>query len=174
MIATIQNSGTLKIIQIDPTHDEGMYTCIVRGRTGEEARRDIQITINSPPVIEPFTFPKSLPEGGFAQVACSVSSGDMPIFFNWHKDGAPIPLSLQVIEKKDEFFTQLVFKEITARHSGKYTCFATNTAAKVNHTAEMLVKGLVVNIFFIFVIVTKLFIQCNHNGVMSQKTWLLC
>lgn len=36
----------------------------------------------------------------------------------------------------------LVFKDITARHSGKYTCFARNSAAKVNYTAEMLVRGI--------------------------------
>lgn len=45
------------------------------------------------------------------------------------------------MEKKDEFFSLLVFKEITARHSGKYTCYATNSAAKVNYTAELFVKG---------------------------------
>jgi hypothetical protein len=45
------------------------------------------------------------------------------------------------MEKKDEFFSLLVFKDITSRHSGKYTCFATNSAAKVNYTAELFVKG---------------------------------
>lgn len=44
-------------------------------------------------------------------------------------------------EKKDEFFTVLVFKDITAKHSGQYTCFATNSAAKVNFTADLLVRG---------------------------------
>lgn len=45
------------------------------------------------------------------------------------------------MEKKDEFFSLLVFKEITSRHSGKYTCYASNSAAKVNYTAELFVKG---------------------------------
>jgi Down syndrome cell adhesion molecule len=65
----------------------------------------------------------------------------MPIYFTWHKDAAPLSMSLQVLEKKEEFFSLLVFKDITARHSGKYTCFASNTAAKVNFTAELFVKG---------------------------------
>lgn len=56
----------------------------------------MQLTVNSPPVIEPFSFPKNLQEGGRAQVSCQVSSGDMPVYFNWHKDGVPIPMSLQV------------------------------------------------------------------------------
>lgn len=43
-------------------------------------------------------------------------------------------------ERKDEFYTLLVFKDISARHSGHYTCSATNSAAQVNFTSEMLVK----------------------------------
>lgn len=50
--------------------------------------------------------------------------------------------NIKVMEKKDEFFSLLVFKDITARHSGKYTCYATNSAAKVNYTAELFVKGM--------------------------------
>jgi Down syndrome cell adhesion molecule len=83
-------------MQIDPSHDAGSYTCIVRTRSGEEARRDIQINVNSPPVIEPFFFPKNVQENGRAQISCYVSSGDMPVYFTWYKDGSPLPLSLQV------------------------------------------------------------------------------
>lgn len=141
-MSSIQQGGYLKINQIDPQHDAGSYMCIIRTRSDEEARRDIQIIVNSPPVIETFSFPKSVQEGGRAQVTCSVSSGDMPVYFTWHKDGAPLSLSLQVTEKKEEFFSLLIFKDITARHSGKYTCYAANSAAKVNFTAELFVKGL--------------------------------
>lgn len=35
----------------------------------------------------------------------------------------------------------LVFKDISSKHSGKYTCYASNSAATVNHTSELLVKG---------------------------------
>lgn len=52
-------------------------------------------------------------------------------------------LTQQITEKKDEFFTLLVLKDITSRHSGQYTCFATNSAAKINYTSELLVKGIV-------------------------------
>lgn len=38
--------GSLKIHQIDSTQDSGIYTCVVRNR-GEEARRDIELTVNS-------------------------------------------------------------------------------------------------------------------------------
>lgn len=44
-------------------------------------------------------------------------------------------------ERGADFFSNLVFKEVSARHSGLYTCVASNTAAKVNYTAELVVKG---------------------------------
>lgn len=120
-------------------------------------------------MIEPFGFPKNLQEGGRAQVTCAVSSGDLPIVFTWKKDDHLLPASLQVTfifninnfvclsetrilntirlinsqitAKGDEFFSMLIFKDISARHSGKYTCYASNSAATVNHTSELLVKG---------------------------------
>uniref|UniRef100_A0A1I8N7N2 Uncharacterized protein n=1 Tax=Musca domestica TaxID=7370 RepID=A0A1I8N7N2_MUSDO len=139
-LAPVQQGGYLVIKNVEPTRDQGIYTCIVKVRTGEEARRDIQLNVNSPPVIEPFKFPKNLQEGGRAQITCAVSSGDMPIFFSWKKDDMSIPSSLQISEKKEEFYSLLVFKDISAKHSGKYTCYASNAAAKVNYTAELQVR----------------------------------
>lgn len=45
----------------------------------------------------PFTFPLNLQEGSRAQVTCGVTSGDLPIYFSWLKDGEPLPSSLRVI-----------------------------------------------------------------------------
>lgn len=39
--------GHLSIYNVDSNQDAGIYTCIVRSRTGEEARRDMQLTVNS-------------------------------------------------------------------------------------------------------------------------------
>lgn len=65
-------------------------------RDGETARREIQLIVHSPPILEQFSFPSSLQEGGRAQVTCYVTSGDMPIHFAWYKDDVPISASLQV------------------------------------------------------------------------------
>uniref|UniRef100_A0A1S4GPA3 Uncharacterized protein n=1 Tax=Anopheles gambiae TaxID=7165 RepID=A0A1S4GPA3_ANOGA len=139
-VADVKHGGYLKIYTVDPAQDRGPYTCIVTGPNGDEGRRELQLVVHSPPVIEPFAFPKIMKVGGRAQLTCSVSAGDMPIYFSWKKDGAPITPDLQVSEKKEEFFSLLVLKDITARHSGRYTCFATNTAAQTNYTAELLVQ----------------------------------
>ncbi|XP_053686439.1 cell adhesion molecule Dscam2 [Sabethes cyaneus] len=139
-ISGISHGETLRIHRVNGIQDKGVYTCIVTSPNGDEARRDIQLIINSPPVIESFSFPKNIKVGGRAQLTCSVSSGDMPVYFSWKKDGATIPLKLQVSERKEEFFSLLILKNITAKHRGRYTCFALNAAAEVNHTAELLVQ----------------------------------
>lgn len=46
----------------------------------------------------------------------------------------------QIEDKRAEFYSFLVFNEVSSRHSGRYTCVATNNAAKVNESAELLVK----------------------------------
>lgn len=46
-MASLQNGGFLKIHQIDSNQDSGIYTCIVRNRGGEEARREIELAVNS-------------------------------------------------------------------------------------------------------------------------------
>lgn len=92
----IDGSGSFTIISVDQTADSGYYTCSVTNREGEVAKREIQLIVHSPPILEPFSFPTSLQEGGRAQVTCYVTSGDMPIHFSWYKDDAPIPSSLQV------------------------------------------------------------------------------
>lgn len=46
-LSSIQSGGALKIQQIDSSSDTGVYTCIVGNRAGEEARRDIELSVNS-------------------------------------------------------------------------------------------------------------------------------
>ncbi|XP_015187903.1 PREDICTED: Down syndrome cell adhesion molecule-like protein Dscam2 isoform X4 [Polistes dominula] len=135
----VDSSGHLTIVNVDPP-DAGIYICKVRARSGETASREIRLTVSSPPVMSPFNFPPNLQEGSRAQVTCTVISGDLPIYFSWLKDGEPLPSSLRIEERGAEFFSLLVFKELSSRHSGKYTCVATNSADKANHTAELLVK----------------------------------
>ncbi|XP_013133341.1 PREDICTED: Down syndrome cell adhesion molecule-like protein Dscam2 [Papilio polytes] len=131
--------GALRLARVEPSH-AGAYACAVSGPHGEIARRELQLVVSNPPEIEPFSFSANLQEGKRAQVSCSVTSGDMPVHFTWLKDNTPIPSTLQVEERGADFFSNLVFKEVSARHSGLYTCVASNTAAKVNYTAELVVK----------------------------------
>lgn len=47
----------------------------------------------------------------------------------------------KVEERAAEFYSMLIFKEVSSRHSGAYTCVANNAAAKANYTAHLMVKG---------------------------------
>ncbi|XP_026317872.1 Down syndrome cell adhesion molecule-like protein Dscam2 isoform X4 [Hyposmocoma kahamanoa] len=133
------SDGALRVTRVEPSH-AGAYTCVVMGPHGEMAKKELQLFVSNPPEIEPFSFSANLQEGKRAQVSCSVISGDMPVHFTWLKDNQPIPSSLQVEERGADFFSNLVFKEVSAHHSGMYTCVASNSAAKVNYTAQLVVK----------------------------------
>lgn len=109
----LEERGSLTILRLDPSIDSDMYTCFVSGRNGDVVHRNIQLIVRSPPILEPFSFPASLQEGGRAQVTCYVTSGDMPIHFAWYKDNMPISANLQVMFRKRnvfEFIRSILFR----------------------------------------------------------------
>ncbi|CAG4953628.1 unnamed protein product [Colias eurytheme] len=120
--------------------DAGHYACSVSAPPAHPASRDIEIQVRNPPKISPFMFSPELTEGSSVQVLCGVSSGDKPMYFSWLKDGAPLPPNLQIEEKSLNEFSLLMFSELTAQHSGAYTCRVANHAATVNYTASLTVK----------------------------------
>lgn len=94
-----------------------------------------------PPEIAPFQFPSTLVEGNRAQVSCSLISGDLPISISWRKDGGPLPRDQAVNSQQMEFFSHLTFSDLRARHTGRYTCIASNAAATANYSADLVVRG---------------------------------
>ncbi|XP_052744070.1 cell adhesion molecule Dscam2-like isoform X2 [Bicyclus anynana] len=135
-----QGEGHLTITNVDRTRDKGGWICSVLTPGGELARREVQINVVSPPVLSPIVFPPGLRSGDRAQITCTVTSGDMPVYFSWLKDQLPISSVLQVDERGAEFYSMLLFKSLTAAHSGTYTCVVTNTAGKANMSAELAIK----------------------------------
>ncbi|XP_068626569.1 cell adhesion molecule Dscam2-like [Battus philenor] len=120
--------------------DAGLYSCRVTAPSGQYAQKDVQIFVRNPPKIAGFSFPADLVEGSSIQVLCGITSGDKPVYFSWLKDGQHIPSNLQVQEKSLDEFSFLIFSHVTSKHSGEYTCVASNNAAEVNHTARLAVK----------------------------------
>lgn len=55
-------------------------------------------------------------------------------------------------ERGAEFYSMLLFKSLTASHSGIYTCVVTNTAGKANTSTELAIKGMQKNPQLSFVI----------------------
>ncbi|XP_037298795.1 Down syndrome cell adhesion molecule-like protein Dscam2 [Manduca sexta] len=132
-------NGDLLLWPAEPA-DAGVYSCRVTAPSGQYAQKDVQIFVRNPPKIAGFTFPGDLVEGSSIQVLCGITSGDKPVYFSWLKDGLHIPSSLQVQEKALDEFSFLIFSHVTSKHSGDYTCVASNSAAEVNHTARLAVK----------------------------------
>ncbi|XP_047544932.1 Down syndrome cell adhesion molecule-like protein Dscam2 [Vanessa atalanta] len=131
--------GSVRLAPALP-HDAGHYACSVSAPAGPAATRDVEIQVRNPPKISPFMFSSELTEGSSVQVLCGVSSGDKPVYFAWLKDGSPVPPNLQIEEKSLNEFSLLMFPELSARHSGAYTCRVSNHAATVNYTATLSVK----------------------------------
>ena len=139
--------------------DEGSYTCfaLAPGSDGKNgaASSSLYLSVQMKPVIEPFTFSKSLQEGQRYNVLCSVTRGDSPLTVKWFKDGrvlnSPSPnhqLNIASHEYLDisvlpitEYSSTLIFESLRPDHSGNYTCQASNRAGSVAVTQSMIVHG---------------------------------
>lgn len=95
-----------------------------------------------PPIIEPFSFQDGLSEGMRTRTVCGVSSGDPPLVVSWLKDGQPLTPALGVnVSALDPYSSLLSISSLAQRHSGDFTCVASNPAAEVRYTAKLQVKG---------------------------------
>lgn len=81
------------------------------------------------------------------RTVCGVSRGDAPLTLRWLKDGEPLPSILGAnVTSLDQYSSLLSIPSLSAKHSGDYTCVATNPAAEFKFTASLQVKGTVLNI----------------------------
>lgn len=96
-----------------------------------------------PPRIDPFRFPANVQAGARVHVTCVVSEGDAPIKITWLKDDIPLKESPGEIttHQSDEYDLALKIQSASPLHDGNYTCVASNDAAKVAHTAPLIVHG---------------------------------
>lgn len=81
-----------------------------------------------------------------AQVTCVIEKGDPPFTINWLKDAVLItptlPLASEIkIIPIDSRSSTFVIESLSARHSGNFTCLASNGIAEVAHTAPLTVSG---------------------------------
>ncbi|XP_067138815.1 cell adhesion molecule Dscam1-like isoform X2 [Centruroides vittatus] len=136
----VHDNGTLEVHHVERATDEGPYTCVARNREGQSAQSTVLVRVQVKPVIEQFSFPKSLREGQRSSVSCTVGSGDLPIKIRWFKDGQPIPdhKGIRVNEVAD-YSSTLLFESLGLDHRGNYTCIASNEAGTVSHTASMVI-----------------------------------
>lgn len=76
------------------------------------------------------------------RTVCGVSSGDPPLVVSWLKDGQPFPPNLGAnVSALDPYSSLLSISSLDSRHTGDFTCVASNPAAEVRYTAKLQVKG---------------------------------
>ncbi|KAF7270098.1 hypothetical protein GWI33_016898 [Rhynchophorus ferrugineus] len=132
-------TSILVIESLSPEHN-GNYSCVVRNAAAEVAHTQ-QLAVNVPPIIEPFSFQEGLSEGMRTRTVCGVSAGDPPLVVTWLKDGRPLTPELGVnVTALDDYSSLLSVASLDSRHSGDFTCVASNPAAEVRFTAKLQVK----------------------------------
>ena len=81
--------------------------------------------------------------GGFAQDSCIVTKGDQPFKLSWSFHGADIlssELGINTVPLGPSG-SALLIPTVGHRHSGKYTCTASNHAGTKTQTVELRVNG---------------------------------
>ena len=134
------SNGSLMLETVEKS-DSRLYSCTVYNSQGDSATGHVALKAIEPPKISPFTFDGDLKSGDRSQVSCTISSGDMPIDIEWHKDGKYFSAGQDVQVQNNVFSSNILFFSLAASHSGSYTCIATNAAAAANFTAQLIVRG---------------------------------
>lgn len=99
----------------------------------------------------PFAFPGEVTALQRLQVLCSVTSGDDPLTLQWHKDTIPIVSSPDfMINNMGSKMSLLVLQDIDMRHTGRYTCIATNPVGQASYSTQLNVKGNLVYCIYFF------------------------
>lgn len=85
---------------------------------------------------------------------CTVNKGDMPIDIYWKnlETGRKLFTSDGItIGRMTPRLSTLSIESVMGRHSGRYTCIASNSAGIANYTAELTVNGTIfdsISLFF--------------------------
>ena len=90
----------------------------------------------------PLTFgAEILNEGQFASVVCIVAQGDEPLAITWSLQGEVVSSEPGLSTTLGGRTSMLTIQSVGYRHSGKYTCTASNSAGSKSESVELKVNG---------------------------------
>ena len=94
-------------------------------------------------MVMPLTFgAEILDEGQYAQVVCTVAKGDEPLKISWSLQGEMISSEPRLTTTSLGTRTNmLTIQSVGYRHSGTYTCSASNKAGSASQSVELKVNG---------------------------------
>lgn len=91
----------------------------------------------------PFSFGKEvINEGQRGQLVCTIIQGDEPISIKWSLHGEDLGPGPDLTTSQLGSHTSiLMISSVNYRHTGTYTCTATNPAGSAVHSAVLKVNG---------------------------------
>ena len=96
--------------------------------------------------------------GDSIQLTCHVSKGDKPIRLSWTFHGKELSSDLGIVTTRIGDDTSLLtVPSASTIHSGNYTCIAINLIGRTAYTAEILVNGISIMSFDLFLFFFFLF-----------------
>ncbi|XP_049309219.1 Down syndrome cell adhesion molecule-like protein Dscam2 isoform X14 [Bactrocera dorsalis] len=135
-------NGTLIIENVERNSDQATYTCVAKNAEGYSARGSLEVQVMVPPKITPFSFgDEPMNFGEPVSVHCTISGGDLPVSVIWTLNRHPLLPELEILtEKRGQRIHNLMIDAIEAKHAGNYTCIASNSAGRAEHSAELIVN----------------------------------
>ena len=105
--------------------------------------RTLEQSVVEPPKILPLSFGSDvLNEGAFGQLSCVVTEGDEPLSVSWSFHGAELSSDLGIVTTPiGSRGSMLLISRVGHRHSGSYTCQASNSAGSSSETVNLYVNG---------------------------------
>ncbi|XP_035230451.1 Down syndrome cell adhesion molecule-like protein Dscam2 isoform X2 [Stegodyphus dumicola] len=121
--------------------DEGSYLCEITSEVGDQLRKKVSLIVHDAPKVLPFIFPTMVEIKEKASVACILQQGTPPLKFKWLKDGREISKSNNVKIKTMDDISVITIEPVNPKDSGNYTCSVTNSFARDEHSAVLVVEA---------------------------------
>ncbi|KAA0202232.1 hypothetical protein HAZT_HAZT009378 [Hyalella azteca] len=140
----VGQDGTLEVSDVRRDQDQGSYSCTAYDRQGQSDSQENFLQVVVPPEVLPFDFSGVHGEGERVGASCILSKGDPPIKIRWTKDRVPLEkLNLPniILIESIEFSSMLMITSLTAEHSGRYACSASNGVTEARHEDDLFVHG---------------------------------
>ncbi|GIY67332.1 hemicentin-1 [Caerostris darwini] len=137
-----RNNSVLRIPSVS-YEDAGRYECAADNGISPTIQANFTIILRADlPKIKKFSFEDNIKQGDVASVMCFATSSQMPIAFQWEKDGRPITEKVRHAKVEDgSSHSVLAFHSVELSDHGNYSCIATNIEGSDKYTAELSVKA---------------------------------
>lgn len=144
------------------------YTCITNNGVAPPDQRKVKVTVNYPPMI---TDLKNLPAhpGKTAILRCEAMAVP-PAAFEWYRDDhRPVENDNTLRIKNEKTRSLLLFTNVTEKHFGNYTCFASNRLGASNASMLLFRPGALQSRGSVLSAGTNIAIWISLSTVLLQK-----